>query len=304
MKVLVTGGSGFIGSNLVEFLNENGHEPLSAARNGTVALDVTDTKAVFDLVKTSRPDAIFHLAAQSLPRVSWEKPVATFEVNVSGTINLFEAIRHAGLDPITIVCGSSSQYAASVQPIAETWPMEPSSPYAASKIAQDHIAQLYGAMYKLRVIRVRPFFISGPGKQGDVCSDIARQIAAFERDEHPGSIRIGNGEVIRDFLDVSDAVRALYRLMHAGVAGEAYNISSGKGVTIRQVAERLLDAAKIKLALLSDPSLFRALDEKIKIGDPGKLRSLGWSPQVSLDEMLSRILGYWRHKLAQGATAT
>jgi GDP-4-dehydro-6-deoxy-D-mannose reductase len=182
MKALVTGAAGFIGRYLVEHLLAEGHEVEALARrpgafqdSGPLRVhkgDVRDRDFLGRLVSEAKPEVIFHLAAQSLPLVSWDRPDETFEVNTGGTLNLFDALRAAHADPAIVVACSSAEYAPRPDglPISEEWVLAPSSPYGVSKLAQDHLARLYAEAHGLRVVRARPFFLIGPRKERDVSS--------------------------------------------------------------------------------------------------------------------------------------
>lgn len=142
--------------------------------------------------------------------MSWEDPAGTFRANVDGTLNLLEAVRAAKLSSTIVVAGSSSIYRPRTdgKPFREEDPAGPSSPYAVSKLTEEDLAKVYGAKHSMRILAVRPFFLIGPRKRGDVCSDFARGIVAVERGE-ADALATGNTNVVRDFLDVRDGVRAL-----------------------------------------------------------------------------------------------
>ncbi len=299
MVSLVTGASGFIGSHLVDYLSDRDHAVVEVSRGGKRPIDLLDKAAVQDALSAARPDWIFHLAAQSLPGVSWEDPDGTFRANVDGTVNLLEAVRAAKLNPILVVAGSSSIYRPRTDgaPLREDAPAGPSSPYAVSKLAEEHIARVYGSKYAMRVIVVRPFFLIGPRKKGDVCSDLARGIVAIERGT-AGTLSIGNTKVVRDFLDVRDGVEALALVAEKGKAGESYNICSGRGLAISDILARFETLAKKPLVRKEDPARMRPIDEMVKVGDPTKLRDLGWKPERDIDATLAEILEYWRKEPA------
>lgn len=292
MTSLVTGGSGFIGSWLVDHLRARGETVTVLTRQ---AGDVLDRDGLARLLTETKPDKIFHLAAQSLPGPSWNEPAHTFHVNIEGTLNLLEAVRTVGLKPAIVVACSSSEYKASDKPIKETDPMQPSSPYAVSKLGVDHIARLYAARYGLKVIRARPFFLIGPRKTGDVCSDFARGIVAIEKGQAE-KLSVGRLDMVRDFLDVRDGATAFDVLAEKGKAGEAYNICSGSGVRVSDLLVAFKRKSKIPVLEHVDSKLIRPLDEPVKIGDPRKLRLLAWSRRISVAESLDAILEYWRCK--------
>jgi GDP-4-dehydro-6-deoxy-D-mannose reductase len=309
MRCLVTGAAGFIGSHLVEFLVGEGHEVTAMGRARTGALeaagggftfaraDLLDRTAVGALLDATRPEVVFHLAAQSYPNVSWTEPARTFEVNVQGTIGLFEAILGRRLAPAIVVPGSSSEYAPAPdgRPIREDDELVPSSPYAVSKLAQDHLARLYHAYHGLNVVRCRPFFLIGPRKEGDAASDFARGVVAIEggrRDE----LAVGDLDVVRDLLDVRDGVEALWLLARRGRPGDVYNICSGTGYSLRDVLEVYRGLARAAVRERTDPARIRPIDERIKVGDPAKLIALGWSPKRPIRRTLGDILEYWRDR--------
>lgn len=307
MKCLVTGASGFIGSHLTEFLLRQGLSVYGLDKKmgkfltdlpgdfHFISCNLVDRERVMEAVAGVRPDYVFHLAAQSLPKVSWEDPETTFRINVFGTLYLLDAIRAAGIDPRIVIFCSSGEYAISKngKPISEDFPLEPYNPYALSKITQDHLSFLYWKAHQMRIVRVRPFFIIGPRKTGDVSSDFARGVVAIERGLAK-KLRVGNLDIVRDFLDVQDAVRAIYLIADQGISGETYNICAGTGHKVGEIIEELQHLSKAMIETESDPSLLRRLDEPIKIGDNSKLRDLGWSPSIPFQESLAMILDSWR----------
>ncbi len=309
MRCLVTGAAGFIGSHLVEFLAAEGHEVTATGRARTAALDeagdgfafaaadLCDRDALGALLDATRPEVVFHLAAQSYPNVSWKEPARTFEVNVLATIGLFGAILERGLAPAIVMPGSSSEYAPARdgRPIGEDDPMVPSSPYAVSKLAQDHLGRLYHAYHGLHVVRCRPFFLIGPRKQGDAASDFARGVVAIE-DGRADDLPVGNLDVVRDLLDVRDGVEALWVLARRGRPGEVYNICSGAGYSLREVLDAYKGLARAEVRERVDPARIRPIDEMVKVGDPARLAALGWSPRRPIGRTLEDILDYSRDR--------
>jgi GDP-4-dehydro-6-deoxy-D-mannose reductase len=255
-----------------------------------------DKAQIESVVREARPEAIFHLAAQTLPSRSWQEPEATFQVNVLGTLNLLEAVRAAGLDPVLVVAGSSAEYGPSDTqeiPIKEDAPLRPASPYGVSKAATTLLALLYRRAFGMRVVVARPFFVIGSRKSGDVCSDFARGVVAVEKGKQP-SLKVGNLEAVRDLLDVEDAVRALWLVVQKGVPGEVYNVCSGTGHKIETVLEILVNMGSRPIPIEPDPRRLRPVDEPAVVGDNSRLRALGWAPHVALDQSLACILDYWR----------
>lgn len=294
MTIVITGAGGFIGQHLTRHLRARGEEVLALNRQDC---DMLDADRVREVLSEARPKRIFHLAAQSLPGLSWTNPAATFRVNVEGTLNLLEAVRLAKINPAIVVVCSSSEYALSRdgRPIKETDTMQPLSPYAVSKLAMDHCAHLYAVRYELNVLRVRPFFLIGPGKVGDVCSDLARRVVAVERGE-AADVPVGQLGIVRDFLDIRDGIEAMELIAAKGEACQDYNICAGYGYRIADVLDGYRKLARKPILERVDPSLMRPIDEPVKVGDPAKLKALGWTARYPLEESLSAILEYWRSK--------
>lgn len=304
MKCLVTGASGFIGRYLTTHLCLRGHDVWATTRSVAPSAndncqwlngDVTDATAVSRWLETVSPDVIVHLAAQSLPGVSWKSPANTYEVNINGTMNLLTSINERKRPCRFVMVSSSSVYAppSDQQVIGEEADLGGSSPYAWSKLAAEQAALLYGRHMKLDVVSVRPFFIIGPMKTGDVSSDFARRIISVEQGR-AREISVGNLNITRDFLDVEDAVRGFELIMQRGREGSSYNLSSGVPVTIRTLLDTFKKHARVVIVEKTDQSLIRPIEEPVKVGDPARLRELGWSPEISLDESVVRILDYWR----------
>lgn len=316
-RCLITGIGGFLGSHLAELLLEKGFAVYGTCRQDTAAVEhirdrltllpceLQEREQVEAAIAHAQPEVVYHLAAQSVPSLSWREPALTFLVNQMGTFHLLEALRRSAPAATVVMVGSSAEYGDSGRlrlPLREDQPLLPLSPYGVSKVAADLLARLYARIYGLRVIRARPFFITGPRKTQDVCSDFARGIVAVERGEQT-SLRVGNLEPVRDFLDVRDGTRALFLLAERGMPEEVYNICSGVGRPVRAVLEILLSLATRPIPVEPDPSRLRPADEPVVVGDSSKLRALGWEPQVPLEETLRSMLDYWRAAAGRPAAA-
>jgi len=310
MRIVVTGAGGFIGWHLVDAFARRGDAVQAWVRDASqdvwerdvdvVAVNITDCNAVYDRLAKFAPDLAVHLAAQSLPSASWENPAHTYQVNVIGTIHLLESVRAAKRPPRVLIAGSSAEYndVPNDEPITEATPTVPNSPYGASKLAVNHLVELYFRRYALDLVRFRPFYIAGPRKIGDVCSDFARRIVAIE---HGGNnvLRVGSLEVARDIMDIRDGVSGITRIAEAGTRGELYNLATGRGVRIGEILEIYRRLSSVPLVVTADPALMRPMEQKVRIGEAGKLRALGWEPKCKLEDTLRSILDYWR-KLPPG----
>lgn len=287
----------------MDFLLDRGDRVIAAGRStaplqkGVISrrLDILDGAAVISLLREFQPDEVYHLAAQSLPKVSWEDPKATFRANVDGTLNVLNALREAQNGARMVFASSSSIYAQHPEgyPIREDGPVLPSSPYGVSKLAAEQLVRLYALRDGLQAVIVRPFFLIGPRKTGDVCSDWARSIAEIERGNRT-ELRVGNLDVVRDFLAVEDGVRGLALAAEKGCSGEAYNISSGRGWSLREILELFAVSAACPVPVRVDSSLLRPVDERVKIGDNTRLTALGWTAPGEVGEAIRGILEHWR----------
>lgn len=314
MKVLITGADGFIGSYLLEYFASKGASvwgtscfptidinDISHLREKLLRCDIRYIEQIINVLNQAKPDIIFHLAAQSLPALSWKIPIETLHTNIIGTANLFEAIKLLNFDPIIILACSSAEYGVVKEafiPIKEDHPLQPVHPYGVSKVAVDFLAYQYWINDKIRVIRARIFNTTGPRKVGDVCSDFTYRIAAIEKGYIEPVLKVGNLDSYRAFLDVRDLVRALVLLSEKGAFGDVYNISGEKPYQIREILSIVQKHAKCKVVVKQDPTLLRPCDEKVIWGDTSKLvQKTGWRQQIAIEETIKDMLEYWRQKI-------
>lgn len=296
---LITGCHGFIGSWLARYLTGEGldvfgtvHRPVAQSKDyRPVTCDFLDGDRVAAVIEETRPDYIFHLAGQTSLALSWQDPGLTFRVNVLGTVALLEAVRTSGLDPIVLVAGSSAEYGTSAsdgRPVRETAPCHPLNPYGVSKLAADELACLYARQYGLRIIRVRPFYVIGPGKVPSAFVDFVcgiLEVAAGHRER----LSVGNLDAVRDAVDIQDTVRALWLVARKGIPGEVYNISTGHGTSIKTILDTMIAVSGVSVPVTTDPTLLRPSDEPILIGDNSRLKALGWRPCVGLEGSLRAV---------------
>jgi GDP-4-dehydro-6-deoxy-D-mannose reductase len=319
-NALITGITGFAGSHLAEFLlaeqpdvrvyglyrwrSRTENIRGIAGRVEMVEGDLRDYSSVRRALEISRPDYVFHLAAQSFVPSSWSAPNETLTTNITGQVNLFEAVRHLGLDPTIQIACSSEEYGMVYPdevPIRETNPLRPLSPYAVSKVAQDLMGYQYFQSFGLKVVRTRGFNHTGP-RRGDVfvTSNFAKQVASIEASLQEPVIKVGNLEAVRDFTDVRDMVRAYWLAVTKARPGEAYNIATGVGITIQELLDRLLALSEVEVRVEQDPARMRPSDVVRLIGDASKFRAdTGWEPRIPFDQTLQDVLGYWREQLAR-----
>ena len=299
MRALVTGAGGFVGAHLVRHLEEQGDEVVRLERRED-GVDITDAEAITDAVVAAKPEAIYHLAGAADVGGSWAEPRATFLANALGTLNVLEAARAAGAERVLAVSSADvyGRVSEDELPIREDQPLRPVSPYAASKVAADALAQQAWLGHGLPVIRVRAFNHLGPGQSDRfVAPSLAARIARNERDGGD-EVPIGNLTPRRDVTDVRDVVRAYRLLVEAGEPGAVYNICSGHAVSVEHIAKTLLGMAARPMRLVVDPSLQRPVDIPVLVGDNTALRqATGWEPTIPLEQTLADVLTDWRARL-------
>ncbi len=308
-KALVTGAEGFIGSHLVRFLQAKGWNVIGGyrlhdtnsfpkLRNLTfVQCDLAYGQRVEQVVKQCRPTHVFHLAAQSLPTVSWADPFSTFESNILGSLHLFEAIRHLKRPPVVVSACSSAEYGrvpASAIPVTEDQPLRPLHPYGISKVCLELLAREYFLDYKIPAVNLRLFNTTGPGKTNDAPSDFVRQIIRIKKGLQPPVIDVGNLKPRRAFLDVNDAVQGFYLAALNGERGEAYNLCATSTHEIGKLLRTAIRLSGVKAEIRPAAHLMRPSDEKIIFGRTDKIRKdTGWTPIFSIEQTLKSMLEYW-----------
>jgi GDP-4-dehydro-6-deoxy-D-mannose reductase len=293
MRAVVTGGHGFAGTHLLAHLRAMGDEVTAMDRSGPAPVDVTDPERVHERIVDLHPDVVYHLAAFTHVGESFGAAEEVWRVNVDGTSNVLAACRDAHVERV-IVVGSSEEYGvvdALDTPLTETSPIRPTSPYARSKVRAETLALDAFVAHGLPVVCARPFSHTGPGQSPSfLVPALASRIVAAERDEGD-TVRVGNLDAVRDYSDVRDVVRAYRLLAERGEPGSVYNVCSGRGVTVAEIADGLLAQARRPLRLVVDPDLVRTTDVPVLVGDGGRLRAAtGWQPEVPLEQTLSDVL--------------
>jgi len=301
MKALVTGSAGFVGRHLCAHLASHGDTVLGVDRAD--GPDLLDPRAVAETIDAVRPDVVYHLGGWSDVGASWDEPRASFEVNAIGTLNLLQACEAHG-SPRVLAVSSADVYGRvrpDELPITEEAPFRPVTPYAASKIAADQLALQAWLGYGLEVLRVRAFNHLGPGQStAFVAPALAQRIARNERDG-TDVVPVGNLTPRRDITDVRDVVRAYRLLMVHGEPGEAYNVCTGRDLSIAELAEHLVAQAGHPMRLEPDTALQRRVETPVLRGDNTKLReATGWAPEIALDQTLADVLD--EHRRLAGAT--
>ncbi len=327
-RAFITGVTGMVGSHLADYLLEHTdwdiyglarwRSPLdnishlvprinSADRLHLLYGDLRDYLSIQEAVESANPDYVFHLAAQSYPRTSFDSPLDTLETNVQGTAHVLEALRRHGGKAVIHVCSSSEVFGRVPKeklPIDEECTFHPASPYAISKVGADLIGRFYAEAYGMATMTTRMFTHTGP-RRGDVFAEstFAKQIAMIEAELVPPVVKVGNLDSLRTFADVRDAVRAYHMLVTVNpIPGAYYNIGGAYSCTVGEMLETLLSMSAVKnIGIEVDPDRLRPIDADLQIPTTEKFgRVTGWKPRIPFERTMSDLLQYWRDRVRAG----
>jgi len=314
VRVLITGATGFAGRHLSSYCASRGHEVhalVRPGREGAVvagvvphAADMVDRAAVAAALRAVAPEGIAHLAGASSVGRSFAEPVATWDINLGGTLALLDAMRETGSAARALVVSSGEIYGrvpVAELPVTERTPLNPVSPYGASKAAADLAAAQYRAAYGIAAVRLRAFNHVGPGQDPRfVLPNVARQIARAERDGVPVEVTVGNVDTRRDFMDVRDMVRAQLLLLERGDPDAVYLACTGRSIPVRELIEGLAALARVPVTFRSDAGLRREGEQPDLYGSPDRLRAdTGWTPEIPMQTTLADTLDWWRERVAE-----
>jgi len=328
-NVLITGISGMVGSHLVDFLLENTDwniyglirwgDPIDNISHLTDRInnkdrveliygDLNDLASIITAIDKSKPDYVFHLAAQSYPQTSFEAPIETLQTNIIGTTNLLESLRKSKYKNVVIhICASSEVFGRVPKeklPIDEECSFHPASPYAISKVGTDLIGRYYAEAYNMTIMTTRMFTHTGP-RRGDVFSEstFAKQIAMIENGLQEPKIYVGNLDSLRTYADVRDAVRAYYMLVTINPqSGEYYNIGGSYSCSIRDMLNYLLSKSTVpNIEIVTDPERLRPIDADLQVPNTEKFKNhTGWEPEIDFEKTMDDLLNYWRDMIKSG----
>lgn len=332
---LITGFTGQVGSQMADFLLANTdyevigmmrwQEPMDNIyhlsdrinkkdRISVYYADLNDYSSLEKLFHSKRPDVIFHLAAQSYPRTSFDIPIETLQTNIIGTASILEIIKlmrqRDGYDPVVHVCSSSEVYGRAKPGIKlnEETQFHGASPYSISKIGTDYLGRFYGEAYGIRTFVTRMGTHSGP-RRSDVFfeSTVAKQIALIEAGLQEPVIKVGNLSSIRTFQDCRDAIRAYYLLSlecEKGKIpnGEAFNIAGEEAFKLPEVIDILLSySIRSDITIQTDSDRLRPIDADYQMFDNTKIKSfIDWKPEIPARQMFKDLLDHWRNEIAKG----
>ncbi|MFA5778979.1 MAG: GDP-mannose 4,6-dehydratase [Elusimicrobiota bacterium] len=317
-KTLITGIAGSGGSYLADYIVEN-HPAVelhgisrwhSTSSNKNLdnsinkitlhECDLTDLSSVILTLKKIKPDTIFHLASYANVRASFITPLSVLNNNIAGTANLFEAVRIVGIDPIIQLCSTSEVYGQvdpKNVPIKEDCPLNPSSPYAVSKVTQDLLGYTYFRNYKMKIIRTRMFAYLNPRRTDLFATAFSMQVARIEAGLQKELLH-GNLDSVRTIIDVRDAMESYWIATKKCEFGEAYNIGGSTIIKVGEFLEELKKLSICKIPSKPDPKLFRPSDVTLQIPDVSKFtKQTGWHPKYSFKESVKLLLDYCRKEV-------
>jgi len=334
-NILITGFTGQVGSQLADYILENTtdtvigmmrwQEPMDNIYHLTDRInkkdrvfiqyaDLNDYTSMYNLIEAKRPKFIFHLAAQSFPRTSFDIPIETLQTNIIGTANLLECVKKLkqqdGYDPVVHVCSSSEVYGRAKvgEALNEDTQFHGASPYSISKIGTDYLGRFYGEAYGLRTFITRMGTHTGP-RRSDVFfeSTVAKQIALIEAGHQEPKLKVGNLASVRTFQDARDAVRAYYLLALESEKGnvpfgEAFNIAGEEAFKLPEVIDLLLSfSTRDDIEVVTDTDRLRPIDADYQMFDNTKIRSfIDWKPEIKATDMFRDLLQHWRKEIASG----
>jgi GDP-mannose 4,6-dehydratase len=319
MNILITGGTGFVGSHMIDYILEYAIKPnqkiyctkrwmedtknldhIDDDRLEFIDCDLLDSLSIKRAVDISKPSKIFHFAAQSFPEVSFKIPIITLQTNTVGTTHLLEAIKESDYDPVIVSVSTSEVYGMPEEdevPIKETNPIRAANPYSISKVGHDLMSQYYYKAYGMKIIITRMFSHEGArrGKQFAL-SSFAYQVVQNEKGKGDGFIRHGNLESTRTYAHIDDAINAYWVCSNSNKFGEVYNIGGSETCTVGDALDKLIDmSTKKDLKKKLDEDRVRPTDITLQIPDTTKFRhEFAWTPMKNLTNVCEDLLNYWR----------
>jgi UDP-glucose 4-epimerase len=309
MKTLVTGGAGFIGSNIVRLLTEQGHsvtvlDNLSSGYHSNLATypqicfingDIRNEDAICQAA--SDVDVIFHLAASVGNKRSIEHPIDDSEINVIGTLRVLEAARQANVRKVVYSSSAGIFGELKTLPIREDHPIEPDSPYGASKLAAEKMVLAYGRLYNFEAVCLRYFNVFGVNQRYDAYGNVIPIFAHQMLRGLPVTI-FGDGEQTRDFVNVQDVATANYKAAMTGGVSGAFNIGSATRVTINQLVRLIAEVSGLHPVIEYGPQ--RKGDVRDSMADISAARAaLGFNPSVTLRDGLADYMRWMAKEMAK-----
>ncbi len=313
MKVLVTGGTGMVGSHFMNSFRNEGAEVYGIARNSAssrmaaiqddsiIRCDVLERDALMKIFKRIEPDVVIHMAAQAFNGDSWNLEYVTHMTNYQGTLNVLYCAHETVPEAKILLACSSAEYGNITEadcPLKEDRLLTPHTPYGVSKAGVENLGRQYALNYKMKVFLPRMFIHVGTGHPpATAIQNFARQLALIKKGVIKPEIHVGNLESARDFIDVRDGVRAMRLLLEKGNPGEPVNICNGKAYKIQEILDMLVEISGTDAKVISDPALFRVADEPLLLGDDSRIRALGYKREYTMYQTLEDVFHDWETRV-------
>ena len=320
--ILVTGGTGFVGSHMIDYILKYAIRPeqkiwctkrwledtknvdhIDDKRFQFIDCDFNDAPSVYRAIEISKPEKVFHFAAQSFPEVSFHTPSVTLSTNTLGTTYLLEAIKNSDCDPVIVSVSTSEVYGMPEEdevPIKETNPIRAANPYSISKVGHDLMSQYYHKAYGMKIIVTRMFSHEGARRGKEFAlSSFARQIAKAEKLKGEQFIYHGNLDSTRTYAHIDDAISAYWVCSNSQKFGEVYNIGGDQTCTVGEALDKLISmSTKKDLTKKLDKDRLRPTDITLQIPDTTKFRhEFAWTPMKNLTNVCEDLLNYWRKNI-------
>ena len=320
--ILVTGGTGFVGSHMIDYILKYAIRPeqkiwctkrwledtknvdhIDDKRFQFIDCDFNDAPSVYRAIEISKPEKVFHFAAQSFPEISFHTPSVTLSTNTLGTTYLLEAIRNSDCDPVIVSVSTSEVYGMPEEdevPIKETNPIRAANPYSISKVGHDLMSQYYHKAHGMKIIITRMFSHEGARRGKEFAlSSFARQIAKAEKLVGEQFIYHGNLDSTRTYAHIDDAISAYWVCSNSQKFGEVYNIGGDQTCTVGEALDKLISmSTKKDLIKKLDKDRLRPTDITLQIPDTTKFRhEFAWTPMKNLTNVCEDLLDYWRKNI-------
>jgi len=306
MSFLITGSAGFVGKYIIKKLKSKNLKVIAFYRNNLLnkengvlykKVDFSKVQTLIKYLNELKPEYIIHLAADSSVAFSWENPIESYTNNMNIYLNLIEAVRLSKINPTILSIGSSEVYGKVEKnciPIKETNKLNPINPYSVARVSQEFISNVYTEGYGLKIIKTRSFNHIGVGQDSRFfLPSVIKQLF----DKNSTKLKLGDLNIIRDFLDVEDVVDAYFNLLNHGISGEVYNVCSGIGFSLNEVVQKVMKITKIQKPIILSKTKIRPLDNPIIVGNNFKLKLLNnWSPKYNLDSSIEKIIKFEKTK--------
>ena len=318
MNTFITGITGFVGSHMADYILKNTNDKVFGFKrwmedtknidhlidNPRVTLyggDLVDYASVDRAVKLSKPDKVFHFAAQSFPESSFKNPIITLHTNVLGTTHLFESIKTNELNPTIVSVSTSEVYGMPKEdeiPIKETNPIRAANPYSISKVGHDLMSQYYHKAFGMKIITTRMFSHEGArrGKEFAV-SSFAYQIAKGEKSGNY-VVKHGNLDSVRTYSHIEDAIEAYWLCSESDKYGEIYNIGGDETCKVGDALDSMISKSDKPFVKVLDKDRLRPTDITLQIPSTEKFRNhFNWKPKKKMNDIWDDLLQYWRERV-------